>query len=265
MVPLGARPDTSSSTNVEAIFLAPDACGIAQIVGFHLVGNAQAGAIACSFASYCRGVRLDDTSRLTMRGSTLEDSRQLGAYISARNAIADLGFIGVPGSEGNNCIGHHEAAGVRVFNRSNYQCLAAVNYWGTPNPTSALFMGNVAWGDYLSECPEGGGGQFSIGVQTGESAVDDGALLKAPWPNPANPASRIEFSLPNTGERVELVLYDILGREMARLFEGHADGESRALLWNGRVASGAEIKAGVYLLSLRVGQTLYSRKLTVVK
>jgi len=78
-------------------------------------------------------------------------------------------------------------------------------------------------------------------------------------PNPANPEAQITFTLPNHAN-ARLSIYNLLGQEIATLWDGMTpQGETR-VNWNGsRVAS------GVYLVKLESTSGVKVRKLAVLK
>ena len=75
--------------------------------------------------------------------------------------------------------------------------------------------------------------------------------LRGALPNPFRVSTTIEFTLARA-QRVDLAIYDILGREVRVLARGAAlpPGTSR-LAWDGRRADGREVGAGVYFARLR--------------
>ena len=73
-----------------------------------------------------------------------------------------------------------------------------------------------------------------------ETAASDPAAyaLEAAYPNPFNPQATIRFALPEAAD-VRLVVYDVTGREVARLVEGKmAAGRHEATFDGSRLASG---------------------------
>ncbi|MFC1619997.1 T9SS type A sorting domain-containing protein [Candidatus Neomarinimicrobiota bacterium] len=64
------------------------------------------------------------------------------------------------------------------------------------------------------------------------------------YPNPFNPATTIRYELPHVGP-VTLSIYDILGREVARLVDGYVESGYHEVDWNGRQAA-----SGIYIARL---------------
>jgi endo-1,4-beta-xylanase len=79
------------------------------------------------------------------------------------------------------------------------------------------------------------------------------------YPNPFNPATLISYSLPSAG-RVLLNVYDVLGREVATLFEGIRQPGSYTARFDG-----AGLSSGVYLYRLQSGSMVQTRKLLIVR
>jgi hypothetical protein len=104
-----------------------------------------------------------------------------------------------------------------------------------------------------------------FGITDGSSASD--ALpglpreysLSAPYPNPFNSTTNIEFALPRDGQ-VSLVIFDIMGREVERLVdEPRRAGLHRALWRADRAAS------GTYFVRLGSGDFQAVRRLQLIK
>jgi hypothetical protein len=79
------------------------------------------------------------------------------------------------------------------------------------------------------------------------------------FPNPFNPSTTIRFSLPRS-ERVDLRMYDLLGREVARIVQGVFRAGTHEIPWTaGGVAS------GVYLCRLRAGDAVRTRAMVLLR
>jgi TolA-binding protein len=93
-------------------------------------------------------------------------------------------------------------------------------------------------------------------VQATPPVTREYALLSS-YPNPFNPVARIQFALPRAGV-VSLVVYDVLGREVARLVEGYCDAGDHSVVWDAKSNA-----SGTYYARFRVfdelGNLQYSR------
>ncbi len=76
--------------------------------------------------------------------------------------------------------------------------------------------------------------------------------VSAPYPNPFNPAVTIEYTIPKEC-RVTLVMYDILGREVAVLHNGVLSAGTYQAVWDGRDFNGVKVSSGVYLYKFIAG------------
>lgn len=84
-------------------------------------------------------------------------------------------------------------------------------------------------------------------------------------PNPFNPVTELRFSLAATG-RVQLEIYDILGRVLSRPYDGVRlpAGEHR-LSWRAEDAQGTPLPSGIYFARLSAGGRVETRKLVLVR
>ncbi len=92
------------------------------------------------------------------------------------------------------------------------------------------------------------------------AALPTEVALHAAFPNPTSGRATLGFDLPEAA-RVRLVVYDVLGREVARLVDGEvAAGRHRAVL------DGARLADGTYLAHLTTkGGAAFTRRLTLLR
>ena len=84
-------------------------------------------------------------------------------------------------------------------------------------------------------------------------------------PNPFQSSTRIEFSLTTPGRAV-LEVYDVAGRRVTTVMDGHASRGPNTSQWNGRTAHGEPVRSGVYFLRLSVdGKPVETRRITLLK
>ena len=69
------------------------------------------------------------------------------------------------------------------------------------------------------------------------------------YPNPFNPETTIQYSLAAEG-RVQLKVFDLLGREVATLVDERRSAGGHTAMWNGRHSDGTQAASGVYLYRL---------------
>lgn len=85
------------------------------------------------------------------------------------------------------------------------------------------------------------------------------------FPNPFNPSTQIRFVLP-TAETVDLRVYDIAGRCVAKLLErAPLAAGAHAIAWDGKGHDGLLLPSGVYLYRLEAGPLKATQKMTLLK
>lgn len=99
-------------------------------------------------------------------------------------------------------------------------------------------------------------------------ATDDEVLIRRtelllPYPNPFNPLTTVAFNLKTPGTAT-LNIYDVRGRFVRNLEDGHLESGRHDYIWLGRDRSGQRVASGVYFARLQAdGQTLIKRMMLV--
>ncbi len=83
-------------------------------------------------------------------------------------------------------------------------------------------------------------------------------------PNPFNPATTLRYTLPGRGH-VGLTIFDVRGREVARLVDGLQTAGEHAVEWDGRDGRGASVSSGIYLVRLEVGGEVRTGKIVLAR
>ena len=96
------------------------------------------------------------------------------------------------------------------------------------------------------------------------AGVPEDYSLSANYPNPFNPATTIRFGLPEA-EHVRLVVYDVVGREVAVLANEGLEAGTYAVEWDGQDASGRPVASGVYLYRIEAGSFAEARTMMLLK
>ena len=83
--------------------------------------------------------------------------------------------------------------------------------------------------------------------------------LSQNYPNPFNPSTTISFSIPSTSV-VSLIIFDVLGREVAAIMSGELAEGNYTHQWDA-----SALKSGVYFYRLQAGSFTETKKLVVLK
>ncbi len=89
-------------------------------------------------------------------------------------------------------------------------------------------------------------------LATVSSGVPGNFQLLPNYPNPFNASTAIGYQLPKASMTM-LTIYDVLGRKVRSLVDGHREAGHHTALWNGRDDSGQELKSGVYFCVFEAG------------
>ena len=89
------------------------------------------------------------------------------------------------------------------------------------------------------------------GASAGKSDLPPAAFrLDQNVPNPFNPATEIAFTVPEGGASVSLRVYDLTGRLVRTLVDGHEPAGTRTVTWHGRDDRGQPLASGTYVYQL---------------
>jgi hypothetical protein len=83
-------------------------------------------------------------------------------------------------------------------------------------------------------------------------------------PNPFNPATTMRFNLPVAGH-AELKLFDVQGRVVRTLIDGHRAAGQNEVRWDGRDQSGRQVASGTYYARLVAADQSSVKSLVLVK
>jgi hypothetical protein len=95
------------------------------------------------------------------------------------------------------------------------------------------------------------------------SLPDDFGLDQA-YPNPFNPSTEIVYSV-SEGGRVDLIIYDILGRRINTLASGYHEPNRYRAVWKGTDENGFQVPAGVYFYRMNTESFSDVKKIILLK
>jgi len=89
--------------------------------------------------------------------------------------------------------------------------------------------------------------------------VPEKVLISSVYPNPFNPTTSIQFSVPSEG-LVDMYIYSIDGREISHLVHDNFARGYHEVTWNA-----SNVSSGLYLLTLKYGDHMETQKLMLMK
>jgi hypothetical protein len=95
-------------------------------------------------------------------------------------------------------------------------------------------------------------------------AIPDEYSLHHNYPNPFNPSTTIMYDLPEAGY-TRLMIYDLLGREVAILVNKNMDAGYYNARWDGRNQYGQSVGAGMYFYQIQSNGFIRTHKMLLVK
>jgi len=84
------------------------------------------------------------------------------------------------------------------------------------------------------------------------------------YPNPFNPVTTINYDLPQQSH-VNLMIYDILGREVVKLVSKEIPAGYQSVIWNTRNSFGQPVSAGIYFYQIQTKDFVKTRKMVLLK
>ena len=106
--------------------------------------------------------------------------------------------------------------------------------------------------------------QFDPETDAEPMPAAQGFTLRQNVPNPFNPTTRIDFELEKAGS-VALSIYDVSGRLVANLFNGHLGEGAHEVTWNGKTNNGTTAATGIYLYVLKTETGMASRRMVLLR
>lgn len=121
----------------------------------------------------------------------------------------------------------------------------------------------LSWGwvdlDYLS-VP----GALTTNSETIAGIFPKQFSLEQNFPNPFNPSTVIGYRVSVKG-LVQLVVYDLLGRHVARLVDAVEEPGTHSVIWDGRSDQRESMPSGIYFYRLTSGASVLSKKMVMLK
>lgn len=92
----------------------------------------------------------------------------------------------------------------------------------------------------------------------------EGFGLVSNFPNPFNPTTTIEFTLP-VQDVVKVEIYDILGNKISTLLNQELSPGRKRIIWNGKNDNNCIVSSGVYIYKISSSKLSVSKKMMLLK
>ncbi|KXK44534.1 MAG: hemagluttinin repeat-containing protein [Chlorobi bacterium OLB5] len=102
----------------------------------------------------------------------------------------------------------------------------------------------------------------TVGIEPTISPAD--YKISNAYPNPFNPSTNFAISLVKE-TNVSIIIYDIKGSEIYRLFNNKLSSGSHTFTWSGLTNSGNTAKSGIYFIKFNTGGIITTQKVILVK
>jgi hypothetical protein len=178
----------------------------------------------------------------------------VGGDVFYANYLAQVGTSGVgaaPFAEASAQTAWKEFVAPVIYPGSDVPDNGIIHFWisgvgGLPHVGSTFLVDDITLGSTSDVADRPNGIPKSFGLEQN-------------YPNPFNPTTNIVYDIP-TQSRVTLVLFDLTGRQVARVVDAiQPAGRYRALI------DGSQLSSGVYLYRIQAGNFVQVRKCTLVK
>ena len=94
--------------------------------------------------------------------------------------------------------------------------------------------------------------------------IPESIPLITSYPNPFNPSTTIEFTLPESG-LATITIYSIAGQKIRELTADYMPAGTHTLSWDGKDASGNTVSSGIYITRLRAGKHTATGRMVLMK
>ena len=85
------------------------------------------------------------------------------------------------------------------------------------------------------------------------------------YPNPFNPTTTINYDVRAGGGEITLRVYDVKGRLVRTLVDGHQMEGAKRVLWDGLNNRGSQVATGVYFYRMTAPGFTKTRKMVLLK
>jgi hypothetical protein len=150
-----------------------------------------------------------------------------------------------------------------------YSLTVPYNWTGVVTPTMTGYTFVPDHLDFVNVPANTSGNDFTPSLivavdQDADRILPKEYMLAQNYPNPFNPSTVIRFALPRAGF-TSLIVYNIVGQEIANLIAGYLPVGAFRVTWDGIDMNGNAVSSGVYFYRLKTGDYVEIRKMLLMK
>jgi hypothetical protein len=181
----------------------------------------------------------------------------------AWQAEDNMGIDSIRISFSEDGIGWKKIAVIHPGNQAKYQ-------WQMPNITSSKCKVRVYAVDYDGNlASDESESYFTITANTSvleeaNESVPEIFEVRQNYPNPFNGFTSFCILLPEPGE-VKVRIFNVVGQEIATLFDGKLNAGRHKMIWDGKDNSGKPVSSGVYFYQAEMSSQVVTRKLLYLR
>jgi len=152
------------------------------------------------------------------------------------------------------------------------------NTWGYQLPDTTIHISKYHYSRFINKLngwsyhpssavhtvTGGGDTTYYTGINLVSSQIPKGIKLYQNYPNPFNPITKIRFEIPKSSF-VKLIVYDILGKEVATLINEKLSSGSYEVDWPAPTGDGTDYTSGVYFYRLVTKEYSETKKMLLIK
>ena len=107
-------------------------------------------------------------------------------------------------------------------------------------------------------------GNDNSSLSTRVELIPESFTLYQNYPNPFNPSTTIKYTL-NNNSYVNVSIYNVKGELVKTLFNGPQIKGKNSLIWNATNNENAPMAGGLYIYSISTENSIYSKKMMLLK
>ena len=145
----------------------------------------------------------------------------------------------------------------------NYSLIVSRKWTGVVTPSKADYTFSPSYISYMNMLSDLTKQNYTANIISGVEGIDSGIPkeynLYQNYPNPFNPSTVIRFALPKESN-VKLIVYNILGQEVEKLFEGNQQAGYHQIEFDA-----ANLSSGMYIYRIEANNFVQTKKMMLLK